>query len=399
MGLLDRFTGFLKAERRSSPTSWDSLRNINGWVGNSPSRSAENLATVYACVQAISAALASLPAIVYRHDGKNRIEDRNHPLARLIRTGPNDRQTWPDFVEWMAAQVLLYGNALVEVRRDGAGQVVSLEAVPWTWVTVLMLPTNRLAFDVRTPALGGSIGRQRRLLQSDVIHLKDRSDDGLLGRSRLSRASEVLNGAYDAQLFAGSFFRNSATPSGVLQAPSKINKEGIDQLTAQFERAHTGASRAGRVMILDNGLTWNQTSVNPEDSELLDTRRFSVEELCRLFQVPPPIVQDYTHNTFTNSETAGRWFSQFTIGPWARKIEAEFSRALFPGDGEYQLEFDMSGFLRGDPYTRWQSYQIAIGNRVLTPNEVRQVEGWNPIEGGDVFDKPAPTPMPSPVSA
>jgi HK97 family phage portal protein len=111
---------------------------------------------------------------------------------------------------------------------------------------------------------------------------------------------------------------------------------------------------------------------------LLESRKFGIEEICRLFQVPPPLVQDYSHNTFTNSETAGRWFAQFTLAPWARKLEAEFARSLFPANSGLELEFDLSGFLRGDPKTRWDAHKIAIETGVLDADEVRHVEGWNP---------------------
>jgi HK97 family phage portal protein len=352
-------------------------------------RSAENVAAVFGCVQAISSALASLPVIVYRRKGELRIEEPTHPLARLVKAGPNARQSWPDFIEWVAAQSLLKGNALVEVVRDGAGEVHALEPVPWEWVTVLLLPTGRLAFDVQPNTQLGVAQRRRRLLQGECIHLKDRSDDGYVGRPRLARASDVLSGAVSAQMFAGSFFKNAATPSGVIETPQRITDDGIARLREQLEKKFTGPSKAGKVLILDQNLKWSKTSLSPEDSELLETRRFGVEEICRIFQVPPPIVQDYTHNTFTNSEAAGRWFAQFTIGPWARKLEAEFARAVFPEGAELEIEFDMSAFLRGDPNTRWQAHQIAIASGVLSPNEVRQIEGWNPRPGGDEFAQSA----------
>jgi HK97 family phage portal protein len=115
-----------------------------------------------------------------------------------------------------------------------------------------------------------------------------------------------------------------------------------------------------------------------EDAELLETRKFGVVEICRLFQVPPPIVQAYENNTFTNAAQAGLWFATFCLSPWARKIEAEFARSLFPAGSAYELELDLSGFLRGDPATRWAAHKIALETGVLDPDEVRQIEGWNP---------------------
>jgi HK97 family phage portal protein len=149
-------------------------------------------------------------------------------------------------------------------------------------------------------------------------------------------------------------------------------------LREQFTNRHAGAGNAGKALILDSGLEWQAAQITPEDAELLETRKFGVVEICRLFQVPPPIVQAYEHNTFTNASQAGLWFATFCLAPWARKIEAEFARSLFPAGAPYELELDLSGFLRGDPETRWQAHKIALEMGVLDPDEVRQVEGWNP---------------------
>lgn len=148
-----------------------------------------------------------------------------------------------------------------------------------------------------------------------------------------------------------------------------------------------GSNNAARALILEGGAEWQQISVSPEDAELLASRRFTTEELARLYQVPPPIVGIWDHSSFTNSETAGRWFAQFTLAPWIRKIEAEFARSVFTAAGREtnHIEFDLSGFLRGDPAQRWQGYDVALRNQVLTPNEVRQAEGYNRRQGGDSF--------------
>src|SRR5690348_3623805 len=153
-------------------------------------RTAEGLATVAACVGAISSAIASLPALVYRPEGSGRIEDTSNPLQRLIRGGPNPWQTWPDFIEWLMASTLLRGNGLAEIQTDGRGAIVGLRPIMWSNVSVTLLPSNRLAYDITSinSAYGGT-GRMRRLLADEVLHLRDRSDDGLIGRSRLSRAA------------------------------------------------------------------------------------------------------------------------------------------------------------------------------------------------------------------
>lgn len=376
MQLADRFRAFMGWEKRAAADpSWAAIAPGVGYAAGLSARQAENLSTVLACTTVIASSLASIPALIYRRDGNGgRVEAFGHPLTALARNGVSDGMTWPDFIEHLVASALLTGNGLAEIIRGGNGQLAGFRYIPWGMVTVAVLSSGRLAYDVSD----GRGGPARRLLQGEVIHLRDRTDDGLLGRSRLSRAAETVQGAMSAQTFARSFLERGAHPSGVISHPGAITREQKAMIRESFEARHAGSGNAGRALILDGGLTWAAAQVSPEDAELLATRKFGVEEVCRLYQVPPPLVQDYSHNTFTNSETAGRWFAMFTLAPWARKIEAEFARSVFPTNGPYELELDLSGFLRGDPATRWAAHKIALDTKVLDPDEVREIEGFNP---------------------
>jgi phage portal protein BeeE len=184
--------------------------------------SAEGLATVSACVQAIAAGIASLPALVYRDTDGGREEAPDHPLARMIRDGVNDREGWPDFIESLVANALLRGNGLAEIVADDRGRLRELYSIPWAWVAPRVLTSGRLAFEV-TDMYGarGAPGHMRRLLNAEVIHIKDRSDDGMLGRSRLSRARETIGTALAVQLFAASTYANQATPMVMRWLPSR----------------------------------------------------------------------------------------------------------------------------------------------------------------------------------
>ncbi|MFQ5564203.1 MAG: phage portal protein, partial [Parvularculaceae bacterium] len=343
-------------------------------------RLAENYATVCAAVGAIAGAIASLPAFVFKKGPNGREEDPDHAVARLIREGPNAAQSWPEFIEWYIAQALLNGNALVEIAAGRDGRVAALEPIPWALSTVRLLPSGRLAYDIAPPpALGGAAGRTRRLLDSEVAHLKDRSDDGLVGRSRLARASPPVRAGLTQDAFGEFLYDNRAAPSGLLSFEHALGVAGRENLQEDIRAAWTGARNAGKVLVLDNGAKFTPFTVTPENLEMLAVRRFSTEEIARLFNVPPPIIGIWDHSTFTNSETAGRWFAQFTLTPWIRKIEEAFRRSVFTA-GEratHELEFDLSAFLRSDPEARWKAHEIAVKNRILTPNEIRQVEGWN----------------------
>lgn len=383
MSLRERLAGFFGQREERRLTSWDLLRGgaINLESGPVSPRVAENLSTVLACVGAISSAMASLPAFVYRAGDKGRSIDTGHPVARLVAAGPNEHQTWCDFIEWLMASVLLRGNALAQVLTDTRGAVVELRPIPWEWVSVQLLPSGRLVYDVAeaTPIYGAT-GARRRLLQDDVLHLRDRTDDGLIGRSRLQRAASVVKAGISIQQFANSLYDNGVNPSGSLKTEAKLNPEQREALRAALQRLYAGPSGAAKTLILDQGLSWERISINPEDAEFLASRRFTVEELARLYGCPPPIIGDLSHGTFTNTETVGRWFAQHTLAPWIRKLESEFTRSVFSAASRatHRLELDMSGFLRGDPSSRWAAWKVAVEAGILDADEVREEEGFNP---------------------
>jgi HK97 family phage portal protein len=249
-----------------------------------------------------------------------------------------------------------------------------------------LLPTGRLAFDVVT-RIGplGATGRIRRLLQDQVLHIRDRSDDGVLGVSRLRRAAATVAGALGVQEFASGALSHGVYPSGIISADGKMSREQTDYLRDRF-RKFAGTENAGRALILDQGLTWTACTMSPEDAELLASRRFTVEELARLFGVPPNLVGDLTNSSFTNSETMLRFFAQSTLAQWCRKLEAAFAGQVFStaARATHEVEFDLAGLLRGDPEQRWASHKIAVEAGILTVDEIRAEEGYDPRPAGEI---------------
>lgn len=382
-GLFSRWFG--RREERSaefgvSPVwqgTWTGTRHVNAYI-------AENLSGVSACVHAISSAIASLPPIIYRVSDTGRTELTGHPLNRLI-ASPWGAMTWPDFCEWAMSQVLLNGNCLAEIISDNAGRAVELRPIPWSYVSPVVLPSGRMAFDVSLwPE------PRRRLLLDECFYLKDRSDNAFTGRSRISRSPDVIGNAASLQDFSAHAWENQAAPSGAVEIQQPLTSDQYERLRARFDNRYTGAHNARKVLILDSSAKWSSISVSPEDAEVLASRRFSTEELCRLFGVPPPIVQDYTHNTFTNSQQASLWFAQFSLLPWVRKIEAEFQRSVIIGS-DVQLELDMSGLTRGDFTQRWQAYAIARQNGILSVDEIRSQEGYSPAPPSMMQQQQQPT--------
>jgi HK97 family phage portal protein len=380
MGLIRRLADYLDPiETRSS---WDLMQagvDLGGAYPANP-RAAENLSTVQACVGAISSGMASLPAYVYRVAENGRTIDDRHPVARLIER-PNQHQTWSDWIEWTMASVLLRGNALSEIVTDTRGAAVNLNPIPWENVSAQLLPNRRLAYDVSDVTyLGGGTGRPRRLLQDEVFHLRDRSDDALIGVSRLRRAAAVVQAGLSIQNFSNALYLNGANPSGALEVDGTLSDPARNQLRQSFKEAFSGSSNAAKTLILESGIKWKQISCSPEDAEFLASRRFTTEELARIFNVPPVIVGDLSHASFTNSETLLRWFAQSTLSPWIKKVESEFSRSVFTQSSRstHKLEIDLSGLLRGDPAQRWAAWKIAVDANILTADEIRAEEGWNP---------------------
>lgn len=341
----------------------------------------EGVAAVAASVQAIASAISGLPIYIYRRDGAARSEVFDHPVATMLRAGPNNHQTAADLIESWVASALLQGNGLLRILTgDNApsGRQIGLRFIPWNWVTPVMLPSGRLAYDVAEGGtLNGVAGTRYRLLQDEVVHLRDRSDDGVIGRSRLSRSLDTFRQAQVLNMSVEALHRNGARPSYVLQSPEDVPADSIEQLKEQFESNHAGGANAGKTLLLTGGLEFKAVGITPEDAELLESRKFSLEEIARIFNVPPPMIGDLSHGTFTNSREAARWFSQFTLTPWVRKIEAEMNRALFPAGSGLEIEFDMSGLLRADPESRWASHKIAVDSGILDADEIREIEGYN----------------------
>lgn len=236
-------------ERRDAGGSMVAIGGFGGAAQSVSTYAAENLSTVTACVGAIASAIATLPATVYRRDPAGRVEQPNHPVSRLIR-GPCDRLTWPDWLEFTVAQCLLHGNSISIIEYDGAGRPTALIPVPWGCVQLSLMPSGNLAYDIAafvTP-WGGS-GQPRRYFAGEVFHLRDRSDDGYLGRSRLSRAPQVLDAALGIQTYSAAIWRNNASPSGVIQHKARLNPEAKSFLRQEWNDMHQGTSNSQKTGI------------------------------------------------------------------------------------------------------------------------------------------------------
>ena len=242
---------------------------------------------------------------------------------------------------------------------------------------VVTFSTGRLGYNVTDFITG-----ERRLyLEEQVMHLRDRSDDGgKIGRSVLSRSAKAVSGVEGANSLASTLLRSGSHPSGFLSAPGAISKDTANRLKETWN-SFSGNS-AGRVAIAGDGLKFESLSITPEAAELLESRRFGVQEIARLFLVPPIFAGDYSSSTFTNAETMVRLFGSFCLGQWATKLQQEFSLSVL--SREYEMVIDLSAFLRGDDKTRWETWNIAKSQNILTVDEIRANEGYGPMPKANI---------------
>ena len=348
MTLLIRYGSENGVGRRDDP-SWTNLLD-GGGLGALAPREAEGLSAVFACVDVIASALASLPP---------RLESGESDLLQR----PNKWQTWPEFIEWYMGQVLLLGNAVAVLEADG------LQPVPWSHASMEARRDGSLQYRVHY----GPIPAEKRAVVPAVrtAHLRDRTDDGYTGVSRLRRCSFAVALSKDVEAAAAALWGRGGFPSGALVSSGRLRPEQREQLEAQVQDEILGPGNRAKVLLLDSALSWEGIDTDPDKLQSLETRQHQVVEVARVFGVPPPIIQDYTHNTFTNSQEASRWFAMFTLASWARKLEAVLS-PLLPG----RLELDLQHFTRADVSERWAGYAVALDHGVLTPEEVKAMEGW-----------------------
>lgn len=389
MSLLSRIFGS-KIEQRAAPSSWDLMRGLGeaaAGVNVSPYY-AENLSAVYACVQAISETVACLPLRVYRMSGDGvKFSDTAHPVARLFRQ-PNAIQTTSEFLEMLLGHCLLRGNAYAEIVRDGRGAPVELIPFHPDQVGVWRIPkTREVVYDV-----SDLDGRRRRLVSEQMLHLRDRSDDGIVGKSRLQRTREALGTTIATETHAAATFKNGVRLSGVLSHPEALSTEAHKHLRDSFTDKFAGSGKAGQVAVLEEGIKWQSISVSPEDAELLASRRFGTETIARIFRVPMPLLADISNGSYANVVELNRMFATHCLTPWIVRLEQIIMRDLLSAAGQltHVVEIDQDDLLRGDMLTRWQSYRIMREIGGASANEIR---AWEKINrrtdpAGDEFLSP-----------
>lgn len=401
MSIIDRALSLVGLEKRSTI-------GVNGWpVPLSASAvtptTAQSVSAVYACVQAISETTASLPLILFRRgeDG-DRERAADHPLYRVLHDQFNPEMTALEGREYLQASVLLKGNGFAKIVRGYDGQVRELWPLNPDNVTVRRTPTGLVYEHSKEGVL-------TRLLSHEVLHLRHRlGDDGVLGVSPIAAARGVVELAQAEADHGVATFRNGAKLLGVLKFPGKLKPDQRTAIATSWSSQHGGGANAGRTAILEEGVDFQSVSMTLEDSEWIAARQFSVEEVARLFRVPPTVIGDLRHGNYSNSVEMARQFVTQTLRRhlvmWEQAIAAKCLTDA--GRRSYFAQHQVEGLLRGDSANRAAFYAAGISAGWMLPSEARRLEDLPTIEGIDAsafetpkgantIRTPAPQPYPS----
>ena len=379
MNIVTRALNLVGLERRSVP-------GPDGWpvpLSASPvtPTTAQGVSAVYACVQAISETVASLPLILFERSGDDRKRATAHPLYRVLHDQFNPELTALEGREYLQACVLLRGNAFARIEWDMAGQVKALWPISPDAMQVRRAPSGGLVYEY-----SDGTGKLHRLLAHEVLHLRHRlGDDGIMGVSPIAAARGVVELAQAEADHGVNTFRNGAKLLGVLKFPGKLKPEQSKAIAASWSTQHGGGANAGRTAILEEGVDFQSVSMTMEDSEWLEARKFSVIEVCRLFRVPPVIVQSMESANFSNSQELARQFVTLSLRRHLVMWEQAIASKLLTETGRrsYFALHQVEGVLRGDSANRAAFYTAGIAAGYLLPSEARALEDLPVVPGID----------------
>lgn len=354
-------------------------------------RSSMQLTAVYACVRVLSEAVAGLPLITYRYKGggaKERAED--HPLYFLLHDEPNPEMTSFSFRETMMTHLLLYGNAFAQIIRNGRGDVVALYPLMPDRMKVDRDGNGKIYYQYqkRTDE-ADTMDKGLVILSPDqVLHIPGLGFDGLVGYSPIAMARNAIGIASACEEYGASFFANGANPGAVLEHPGILKNP--EKVREAWEQAYGGPHRGNRVAVLEEGMKFTPISIKPQEAQFLETRKFQIEEIARIFRIPPHLIGDLEHATFSNIEEQSLEFVQYTLQPWLIRWEQAMQRSLLKPEekGKLYFRFNVDGLLRGNYASRMQGYATGLNNGFLSPNDIRSLEEMDLIpdeEGGNIY--------------
>ena len=360
-------------------------------------RSAMQMTAVYCCVRILSEAVASLPLQFYRYtDDGGKEKAVEHPLYFLLHDEPNPEMTSFIFRETLMTHLLLWGNAYSQIIRNGKGEVVALYPLMPDRMKVDRDEHGRLYYeytvydsdDVDGRKGTNKVGRTVRLQPHDVLHIPGLGFDGLVGYSPIAMAKNAIGLAIATEEYGSKFFANGAAPSGVLEHPGTIKDPS--KVRESWQATFGGSGNANKIAVLEEGMKYTPISISPEQAQFLETRKFQIDEIARIFRVPPHMIGDLEKSSFNNIEQQSLEFVKYTLDPWVSRWEQAMVRALLTPDEKkkYFFKFNVDGLLRGDYQSRMNGYATARQNGWMSANDIRELENLDRIpaeQGGDLY--------------
>ena len=345
-------------------------------------RSAMQMTAVYACVRILSEAIAGLPLHMYRYkDEGGKEKATGHTLYHLLHDEPNPEMTSFVFRETLMTHLLLWGNAYAQIIRNGKGEVIALYPLMPNRMEVNRDQNGMLYYVYQkssddAPTMEGS---SVILSPSEVLHVPGLGFDGLVGYSPIAMAKNAIGLSMAAEEYGAKFYANGAAPSGVLEHPGVLKDPA--KVRDSWNAAFGGSSNSHKVAVLEEGLKYTPISISPNEAQFLETRKFQIDEIARIFRVPPHMVGDLEKSSFSNIEQQSLEFVKYTLDPWVVRWEQSLSRALLSETEKksYFFKFNLEGLLRGDYQSRMQGYSVGIQNGFMCPNDVRELENLDLI--------------------
>ena len=377
------FSGLFKS--RDKPQNRTSGSNYAFFFGGTTSgkavteRSAMQMTAVYSCVRILSEAVAGLPLNLYKYtDSGGKAMALDHPLYRLLHDEPNPEMSSFVFRETLMTHLLLWGNAYAQIIRNGKGEVVALYPLMPNRMEVNRDKNGKLYYLYSTqsddaPTMKGSTVY---LDPSEVLHIPGLGFDGLVGYSPIAMAKNAIGMAIACEEYGAKFFANGAAPGGVLEHPGTIKDP--QRVRESWQSTFGGSGNANKIAVLEEGMKYTPIGISPEQAQFLETRKFQINEIARIFRVPPHMVGDLEKSSFSNIEQQSLEFVKYTLDPWVIRWEQSIQRSLLSKDEKavYFVKFNLEGLLRGDYQQRQMCIRDRIQERTLFLNGTIAEESW-----------------------
>lgn len=390
MGFRDWFRPATNKELSPSTASVFLMSNTSSGA-TVTERSAMQMTAVYACVRILAESIAGLPLHLYRYsDSGGKEKATSHPLYGLLHDEPNPEMTSFVFRETLMTHLLLWGNAYAQVIRNGRGEITSLYPLLPSRMRVSRDKTSgAIVYDYTPSSDDPAFPKPAvRLSASDVLHVPGLGFDGLVGYSPIQMAKNAIGMAMACEEYGASFFANGAAPGGVLEHPGTIKDPS--RVRDSWQATFGGSRNSNKIAVLEEGMKYTPISISPEQAQFLETRKFQLNEIARIFRVPPHMVGDLEKSSFSNIEQQSLEFVKYTLAPWVSRFEQAIHKTLLTSSEKQRffVRFNVEGLLRGDYQSRMNGYAVARQNGWMSANDIRELENLDRIpetDGGDLY--------------